>query len=998
MNYNYHQDLNIVRMNTMPDRTYYIPCAPNKITASKENNERVLLLNGSWQFAYYPSFGEASLKGVSDNVLPVPSNWQMYGYDKHQYVNIDYPIPYNPPFVPKENPCGVYKRTFSVKLTEDFHFYLNFEGVDSCHYVFLNGVFIGYSQVSHSTAEYDITPFLQDGENEIAVMVLKWCDGTYLEAQDKFRMSGIFRDVYLLQRPQHHVRHYVVQTSLQQKSATVSFKFDDFGTALVKSVKILDAEGRAVAQGETCDETLSLTIENPVLWNAEQPYLYQMVLDTLQERIIDTIGIRTISAQGNVLLVNGQPIKFKGVNRHDSYPDTGYVASREQMVRDLQLMKQHNINAIRTSHYPNAPEFYHLCDEYGFYVLDEGDMETHGAWTSHGDREDDWYALVHHDPRFETAIVDRVQRLVTRDINRPCIVIWSLGNESGLGANTLAAVDAVRKLDSSRLLHYESKNFIPEDQGKFNFDILDVESYMYPDLEYTEKLAQECKKPLILCEFAHAMGNGPGSLSEYYDLFYRYDGFAGGFVWEWCDHAILQYDSSGNTQYLYGGDFGEKLHDGNFCVDGLVYPDRTPHTGLLELKNCARPVHITRAGNTFSAENKLDFADLSDAITIVWSLEQNGTKIAEGSIANFNLAPHAKAPLPLSLPPIDGARVYLKFEYLQKNTHPLIPAGTSLGFDQFDLSTEDMSVSLPLSHSAVTAEQTETGWLICGEAFSYHFNTTLGTFDSCVINGLECFARPAEFDIYRAPTDNDMNEAGIASYSKRSWKSLELDAAYTYTYETSVEQSNTCVTITCPLSLVADRAATFCNIQAVYHVYGSGDIEVSLHVSVRQDLAYLPRFGMRYFLTEDFQNCTYFGYGPQESYSDKHAGSYKSMFNATVPELFENYIYPQENGSHYGTEECSLSNANTTLKAYSTKPFSFCASEYTREELAAKKHHFELQKSGCTVWNIDYAMTGLGSGSCGPYTIEQYRLTEKEFVFQYMLMPRRNLYISSPHL
>ncbi|MEH7304986.1 glycoside hydrolase family 2 TIM barrel-domain containing protein [Neobacillus drentensis] len=989
MNYNYHQDLQIVRVNTMPDRAYYIPCAPGKATSSKENNERVLPLNGSWQFAYYPSYAEASLEGVSDSVLPVPSNWQIYGYDKHQYVNIDYPIPYNPPFVPKENPCGVYKRTFSVELTEEMQFYLNFEGVDSCHYVFLNGVFVGYSQVSHSTAEYDVTPFLRDGENKIAVVVLKWCDGTYLEAQDKFRMSGIFRDVYLLKRPQHHVRHYVVQTSIQQESTTISFKFDNFGQALNKSIKILDAAGTLVAQGETCDDTLCLTIDHPVLWNAEQPYLYQMVLDTLQERIVDTIGIRTISVRGNVLLVNEQPIKLKGVNRHDSYPDTGYVASREQMVRDLQLMKQHNINAIRTSHYPNAPEFYHLCDEYGFYVIDEGDMESHGAWSSHGWRDNDWYALVHHDPQFGTAVVDRVQRLVTRDINRPCVLIWSLGNESGLGVNTVAAIEAVRNLDSTRLLHYESKNFMHEDQGKFNFDNLDLESYMYPDLETTEKLAQECKKPLILCEFAHAMGNGPGSLTEYYDLFYRYSGFAGGFVWEWCDHAIVQHDASGNAQYLYGGDFGEVLHDGNFCVDGLVYPDRTPHTGLLELKNCARPVHVTRQGNTFWAENKLDFADLSDALTIVWTQEQSGTKIAEGSIADFNLAPHTKAQLPLSLPQITGSRVYLKFEYVQKAEHPLIPAGTSLGFDQFDLSTEKSSVILPVSHHAVTAKQTETGWLVCGEAFSYHFNTTLGTFDSCVVDGKECFAQPAEFDIYRAPTDNDMIEAGIASFGQHSWKSLRLDAAYAYTYETSVEQSNTCVTIICPLSLVADCAAPFCTMKAVYKVYGSGGVEVNLHVSVRKDLAYLPRFGMRYFLTEDFQNCTYFGNGPHESYADKHAGCYKSKFHAIVPDLFENYIYPQENSSHYDTEECTLSNAATAIKVCSTTPFSFCASEYTREELAAKKHHFELQKSGSIVWNIDYAMTGVGSGSCGPYTLEQYRLTEKEFVFDYAFLPQK---------
>jgi len=1005
MNFNYHQNFDTIRIGTMKDRAYYIPCALTRETDKKEDNDRVMLLNGEWNFSYYKSvtelnlvtesniFTESNIEEEGKDKIEIPSNWQYYGYDSHQYVNIDYPIPYNPPYVPKDNPCGVYTKDVEVSLKEGYRFHLNLEGADSCHYLFVNNEFIGFSQVSHSTSEYDVTKYLKEGRNRFTIVVLKWSLGTYLEDQDKFRMSGIFRDVYLLKRPESFIYNYIIQTEFDEKKAEVFIQFDDGDSHISKKITILDNKNQVVDVQETNENKVCLTINEPTLWNAEQPYLYKIIMDTKEERIIDFIGIRKIAIEDRILKLNGQAIKLKGVNRHDSYPDSGYVATIEKLEKDLRLMKEHNINAIRTSHYPNCPEFYKLCDNYGFYVIDECDIETHGAWSSQGIRDNEYYNLVMQDSRFEKAVVDRVNRLITRDINRPSVIFWSLGNESGYGVNIYAAIKRLRSLDSTRILHYESKVISSIEKGVITFEDLEIESIMYPELHVVEEyFKKEYDKPLVLVEYAHAMGNGPGGLKEYFNLFYQYDSLAGGFVWEWCDHAILSKDAEGRDMYLYGGDFGEVLHDSNFCVDGLVYPDRTPHTGLLELKNCAKPAEISYENQEYYIINRLDFTNLKDYLYITWTIRKNGELQAEGRIDDLDIKPHEKKKLQVNIPSITGERVYVKFDFVKKYSEELVKEESIVGFSQFDLSTTRTKIAHPNHSGNLKVREDKEDVYIEGEKFSYCFSKKSGSFTSFIYNGKSVIEKPVEYEIFRAPADNDMNEAGRMPHVQKNWKALGFDKMYPYTYDTTIEKVEEGVVLTCPLSLVTDHIANIAEINACYTIYNSGAVKVDLKVQVRKNIEYLPRFGMRFFLKKELSKCEYFGYGPTESYIDKHEGCYMDRFTDNVSNMFENYIRPQENSSHYNSEYCALMSDDTKLLFTSERSFSFSVSEYTREELENKTHNIMLEKSGYTVLHIDYGMTGLGTGSCGPFTFEQYRFKEKEFCFTYYMIPSDNCF------
>lgn len=1004
MERNYHQDLNTVQVNRRADRAYYIPCPPRCPSRDKTDNERVLMLNGMWDFQYAQSVEEADLEKGWDGQIPVPGNWQLYGYDFPQYVNIDYPFPYMPPYVPKDNPCGCYHRVFDIREKGEERFFLNLEGADSCHYVYLNGTFVGYSQVSHSTAEYEITDFIREGENEICILVLKWCDGSYLEGQDKFRLSGIFRDVYILRRPQRFIEDYMVRTRIRDGSAVIRIwtKEDTgrTGSALQKKFSLYNEEKQLIAKGETSGSEVELVIDHPELWNAENPCLYQLILETDEEMILDRVGVREVSIQNQQLFLNGEKIRLKGVNRHESHPDTGYVCSTERMEKDLKMMKRANINAIRTSHYPDCPEFYHLCDEYGFYVMDEADMESHGAWSAYGERDMEQYNLTQRDPRFQTAVVDRTARLVSRDKNRPSVIFWSLGNESGYGENTIAAAKKAKSLDDTRLLHYESLYMTEAEKGRLDESLLDVRGMMYPELEEVDQYLEETdRKPLILTEYGHAMGNGPGALKEYYDRLYRYDSLAGGFIWEWCDHAVLASGEGEKPRYLYGGDFGEEQHDGNFCVDGLVYPDRRPHTGLKELWNCARPAAVTREEGGYMIENRLDFTDLKDYLYLSWNIRQDGVTLEEGMIRDFSVLPGEKKVLPLEHKEYTGRRVCLKIEFIKKEGQGYPEAGTVLGFEQFRLNDEGRMMDQALENEEkrtqpVEKENKKAGTdresslqlydsreriTISGNGFTYQFDKRNGSFSSMVIEGKEYLKRPVEYQIYRAPLDNDMFVSGRVPGHQNNWKTLGLDKADVYTFDSAIEGNEERIIITCPLALTAVHMAPLAEIRAVYTIEASGRVTVDLDTKIREDIDWLPRFGIRLCLDKSLSHCAYYGYGPLESYVDKKCGCWLDRFEAEVNEMFEDYIRPQENSSHCGTEYCILSDENVSLEITSPRPFSFNVSEYMWEELEKKKHNFELNKSDYTVLHLDYFMSGVGTGSCGPETRPEYRLTEKNF-------------------
>ena len=1006
-NKNYHQNMDIVRVNTMPDRAFYIPSAPEHPTWEKENNGRVIMLNGNWKFAWFSCPEEADPQADAEDVIPVPSNWQYYGYDQFQYVNIDYPIPYMPPYVPKENPCGCYRKSFLVKEKAGRRFFLNLEGADSCHYVYINGVFAGYSQVSHSTAEYEITDLLTEGENEISILVLKWCDGTYLEDQDKFRLSGIFRDVYVLVRPENFVFDYSVQTAFEGEHAKVKVHTTALEGNLESVITLKNREGEVVAREKTQGGCADLFVEKPISWNAEEPYLYGITIETEEECIADKVGIREVCVKDRQLFLNGKKILLKGVNRHESHPDTGFVCSRERMIRDLRLMKEANVNAIRTSHYPDCPEFYRLCDEYGFYVMDEADIETHGAWSSSGIRDNEKYNMTQKDPQFEIPFLDRVHRLVMRDKNRPCVLFWSLGNETGYGEIACKAWKMVRELDSTRLVHYESLIVSSDEAGKYDESGLDVKGMMYPELEVIhEYFEKDYEKPLILTEYAHAMGNGPGALKEYFDCFYRYPSLAGGFVWEWCDHAVVRKDEKGKDCYLYGGDFGEKLHDGNFCVDGLVYPDRRPHTSYYELANCQRPANVTRQGDDFYLENRMDFVDLKDYLVIRWQLKENGELLEEGTLENLTVLPGETVKILPGMGKTKGYRRYLKIEFFHKKEEGLLKKDAFLGFCQFSLcESEAESAGEKREESDIcdctqerkTDEQGEqlavreegkSVW-ISGYGFTYCFDKTAGVFSSLLRGEKEYLKYPMEYQMYRAPVDNDMGMAGRSPGIPKNWKDCGLDRLKAYTFDTkaSVEESGEGenAIIVCSLALVCDHLLPAAHIEAVFRINETGNIAASLAVNVRKDISWIPRFGVRLRLDPEWNHCRYFGRGPWECYPDKKEGTYIDWFEADVKDMFEDYIRPQENGSHCDTQCCILSREGEKMVVTSPRPFSFQVSEYLWEELDRKTHHFQLEKSGCTVLHVDYGMGGLGTGSCGPQTRPEYWLAEKEFTFAFSI-------------
>ena len=714
----YYEDLSILHDNTMPMRSYYIPASQkmNTLIEHREDSDRFQLLNGVWKFQYYKSvydlkeaFYRTSFNTKDFDDITVPGVWQIAGYDSPQYTNIRYPFPFDPPYLPQDIPCGAYVRKFTYHENIDApKIYLNFEGVDSCFFVWLNGKYTGYSQVPHATAEFDVTEFLKEGENTIAVLVLKWCDGSYLEDQDKFRMNGIFRDVYLLKRPERAIWDYHITTQIKENTAKIKLNVT-FDFSIPVSVTIEDQARAVVATGTISDDgSIEFKIPNPTLWNTEHPYIYTLTLQSSYETIVDYIALRTIEIRDKVIYFNGQKIKFRGVNRHDSDPETGFTVSVPQIKKDLSLMKQHNFNSIRSSHYPNAPYFYQMCDLYGFMVIEEADIEAHGPYMLYRKEDTDynrfkrWNEKIADDPIWEKSILDRVQHMVQRDKNRFCIVMWSIGNESAYGCNFEKALRWTKKFDPCRLTQYESARYRNYDVT-YDYSNLDLYSRMYPAMnEIEEYLEEDGSKPFLLVEYCHAMGNGPGDLEDYFQLIQKDDRMCGGFVWEWCDHAIAHGKTeSGKTIYYYGGDHDEELHDGNFCMDGLVFPDRTPHTGILEYKNVYRPVRVVsydQETGKLVLHNYLDFDDLKDYLDIRFEVIKDGlSTVQKGKLSPFSVMPHTDGVTELNVTIPSEGKIYLKLIYRLKKETPFLKKNFILGFDEILLKNEDGRNQMALS-------------------------------------------------------------------------------------------------------------------------------------------------------------------------------------------------------------------------------------------------------------------------------------------------------------
>lgn len=1003
----FYEDLNVMHDKTMPARAYYIPASVrmNDLVEYRERSDRFQLLNGEWKFRYYSSiydvtesFYEKGYDVSGFDQVTVPGVWQMDGYDTHQYTNIRYPFPFDPPYVPQDIPCGAYVHNFEYHREKKApKAFLNFEGVDSCFYVWVNGAYAGYSQVPHATSEFDVTDLLNEGENTLAVLVLKWCDGSYLEDQDKFRMSGIFRDVYLLKRPEKTIRDYYITTDVEKDSVAVKLDMH-FSEPVETKVTIEDKYGAVVARGEAAENgVLELTVLNPVLWNAENPYLYQVILTMPDEVIVDRIGFRTIEIKDKVVYFNGEKIKFRGVNRHDSDPETGFVIDARQIKKDLMLMKQHNFNAIRSSHYPNAPYFYQMCDEYGFMVIDEADIEAHGPFMLYRKEDTDqnrfqhWNEKIADDPAWEKAIVDRVRLMVQRDKNRPSIIMWSMGNESAYGCNFEKALAWTKKFDPNRITQYESARYRNYDIT-YDYENLDLYSRMYPSLQEIEDyLKNDGSKPFLLVEYCHSMGNGPGDFEDYFQMIHKDDRMCGGFVWEWCDHAIAHGTAeNGKTRYYYGGDHGETIHDGNFCVDGLVYPDRTPHTGLLEYKNVYRPVRVVsydQKNGQIVLHNYMDFDNLKDYVDISYEMTQDGLTVEKGKLANVVAAPHSDAEVELKLQVPNTGKVYLKLIYRLKKQMPLLEQGYELGFDEMKLANEDdrnrQAVKWMEQEKAIgtiNVKENDRQIVLQAKDFTYVLDKRTGLFEDMQFAGRSYMNHPMELNIWRAPTDNDM-------YIKQEWKKAHYDAAYTRAYRIEVLQNKHGVLIMEHVAVVADTVQKILDVKMTWKINEDGKIEAVIEAIKDKEFPDLPRFGIRMFLNKKMDEITYFGMGPQESYRDKHQASCHGLFRSKVAQMHEDYIRPQENGSHYDCDYVELTNGQCGIAAVSKNPFSFNVSVYTQEELERVSHNYELKESDSIVFCMDYAMNGIGSNSCGPDVLDKYRFAEEAFQFQFELIP-----------
>ena len=1003
----YYENLNVLHENTMPARAYYIPASKrmDNLVEHREESDRMQLLNGTWKFQYFnsiydiqDSFFEKNYDTENFDEIQVPSVWQMAGYDTHQYTNIRYPFPFDPPYVPQNIPCGAYVHNFEYSRDEKApKSFLNFEGVDSCFYVWINGSYIGYSQVSHMTSEFDVTDVLQDGTNTVAVLVMKWCDGSYLEDQDKFRMSGIFRDVYILKRPKQAISDYHIKTRIEDMLAKVEIEMKFYSPLNVK-ISIEDRNGAVVALGSIAEEgTAVLEIASPELWNTENPYLYKMILETENEVIVDHIALRKIEIKDQVIYLNGQKIKFRGVNRHDSDPVTGFTISPEQITTDLTLMKQHNFNAIRSSHYPNAPFFYEMCDKYGFMVIDEADIEAHGPFMIYRKEDTDynrfkrWNEKIADDPVWEEAIVDRVKLMVERDKNRFCIVMWSMGNESAYGCNFEKALEWTKNFDPDRITQYESARYRNYDET-YDYSNLDVYSRMYPALsEIQEYLDKDGSKPFLLVEYCHSMGNGPGDFEDYFQMIQDNDKMCGGFVWEWCDHAIAHGTAeNGKTIYAYGGDHGEEIHDGNFCMDGLVYPDRTVHTGLLEYKNVYRPARVIsydKESGELVLHNYMDFDDLKDYVKISYELTQDGLVISKGILPEFSVAPHGEGKTNLKINVPENGKCYLKLIYHLKKELPLLDEDHILGFDEIEVSKEDTKCKLAekwipktVVDSELQVNENDTQIHIKGREFAYTIDKRTALFTEMKFAGREYLNHPMELNIWRAPTDNDM-------YIKSEWKKAHYDKAYTRAYTTEVVQGKHGVKITSHASVVAETVQKILDVTITWKIEAAGKIDADIAVTKDDEFPDLPRFGVRMFLDKKLSAVRYFGMGPQESYCDKHQAASHGLYRADVGDLHEDYIRPQENGSHYDCEYVELNNSRYGIVVSAENAFSFNASYYTQEELEKKTHNYELIESDSVVFCVDYALNGIGSNSCGPVVLEQYRFDDVLFRFQFTLIP-----------
>lgn len=947
-------------------RSYFIP-APDGETAEKhpkEENPRYILLNGIWDFSYFDTLfdvpGNIEETEFKDTIK-VPSCWQCFGYGQYQYTNVNYPIACDFPDIPADTPVGIYRRSFFFEKDASLpETYIVFDGVCSMYELYINGKRAGMSKGSRLTAEFDISPFLSDGENTVAVKVYTYSDATYLEDQDCFRYNGIFRDVYLLRRPEERLRDLFIRADMTGK-LDISYDCDGDVTPVFS---LFAPDGSEIPLGN---------VENPLLWTAETPYLYRLGIKCGDEYISRRFGFRTVSVNDSVLCINGTAVKLKGVNRHDTHPEKGYAVNYDDMRRDLVLMKKNNINCVRTSHYPNQPCFPELCDEMGIYLVEECDIETHG--TELASEGADPSHLIAGNPLWKTAFVDRAKMMLERDKNSPSIIMWSLGNESFFGENHVAMSEWIKSRDNTRLVHYEGTMTVITRYYKENThidDSVDIVSIMYPKLSVLREAginADGDKRPYFMCEYSHAMGMGPGGLEDYWKLIYEYPRLCGGCVWEWADHAVEK-----NGEYLYGGDFGDFPNDGIFCVDGLNYPDRTPHIGLYSLRKAIQPARFSFENGVLKIINTLDFVNLGSLYTLSCSYKCGKRTVKLMTDMEISVPAHGEISVMLKgLPEKAMERCFLGVELRLKNKCEYGDKGDVFAWEQFELPVAVESKEAPVEKKAVL---TENGRFITASAGKYEIkiDCATGSITGFAFDGKEYLASPSVFTVWRAPTDNDI-------YSKRRWLSEYISHAKFNVYSVSSAEN----TVEFKGSFTSPARIPIYYMTVVYTFTDGGmGVKISARRPENSLLEQIPRFALMLTLKPGFEKLEYFAKGCLACYADMQNQSEYGIFNSTVTDEYEPYIRPQECGNHLGAEYCELSGKNEKLRV-SGKSFEFSALHYSPEMMTEVSHRQELVPSENTFLLVNYKVGGLGTNSCGPKPEPEYVFNDMQFDFEFKI-------------
>lgn len=1004
-------------INRMPARAHFLTFQ-SKEKALLNNNRYTHAfknLNGVWKFMFLDApeyspegFFNSDFDVTKMDDITVPGNWQLQGYGKMHYSDLWYNFPINPPYVPTENPTGIYKRTFFVEESyRDKKIIIRFCGVDSAYHLWINGKEVGYSKVARNESEFDITDIIRVGEeNDVTVRVYQWSDGTYLEDQDMWWESGIFRDVELIGVPKDGINDYKVIADLDDeykngifkveaflrttKEVNVTFELVDAGENTVFTKTVVTKEGKA------CIDEVIADVNH---WTAETPYLYKLFMTVeddgqIVEVIPQNVGFRNIRLNGETFLVNGVAIKFKGVNRHDYSPQNGRVVSREEIEKDIILMKQFNINAIRTSHYPNSYYLYDLCDEYGMYLIAETDLECHGFELT-GD-----YKWITDDPSWELAYVSRMTRMIERDKNHPAIIFWSLGNESAFGCNFRKMTDVAHEMDPTRLVHYE---------GDFDVESADVYSTMYTWIENPKKpylmkdIIEKSKKPHIHCEYCHAMGNGPGNLKDYQDLVYAHDKLQGGFVWEWFDHGIESFTESGEKYYRYGGDFGDDPSNKDFCIDGLIMPDRTPSPGLYEYKKVIEPITTTAVDiqkGIINLLSRYDFANL-DRFNLVYKVMEDDVILQTGFMAVPSIEARANKDitLPYDLSVIKvkpGVHYYVNISYQLREDTSYASSGHELATAQFELPLYKEGIMVR-PEGILNVEKEHTTLHVKGANFSLDFNLVNGNLMNIVRDGMQVLSKGPRLTLWRAPISNDMEI--IDKLKKVYFLHLEHEVVMNIDYHM---EGNILKVEVDTINSTTNSAWHF-KTKYVYTVCPSGDILIDVEgtPSGRVDLApdMLPRIGVSMHLDKSMEHVRYFGMGPGENYADSKEAAQMGLYANTVDGLFTNYVIPQENGNHMGCKWVSMTNdRGMGLLASTEGDFNFSASWYEDKDLDDAKHTCDLVKRDYIVFNVDYKQNALGTNSCGQWQLDKYRAKFEDFKLSFRLTPFNNKEVLDKHL